>query len=60
MLGCYGNNTQEEEDEGFGDGGQHLDNVADGGAGSLGYILLHVVLHGYGACYNAAGRNKTD
>lgn len=56
MLSCYRHHTQEEEDEGLGDGGQHLDNMADGGAGSLGYVLLHVVLHGYGTGYNAAGR----
>lgn len=56
VLTRYGDDTQEEEDERFGDGGQHLDNVANGCAGSLGYILLHVELHGYGTCYNAGGR----
>lgn len=56
VLRCYCHDTQEEEDEGLGDGAQHLDNVADGGAGSLGYVLLHVVLHGDGTGYDAAGR----
>lgn len=32
MLSCYGNNPQEEKDEGFRDGGQHLDDMTDGGA----------------------------
>lgn len=59
VLGRYGDDTQEEEDEGFGDGAQHLDNMADGGAGSLGDVLLHVVLHGDGACYKPAGREKS-
>lgn len=58
VLGRYGDNTQEEEDEGFGDGTQHLDNMADGGAGSLGDVLLHVVLHGDGARNKSAGRGK--
>ena len=58
VVTCYGDDSQEEEDESFRDGGQHLDNVANGGAGSLRYILLHVELHGYGTCYNAAGREK--
>lgn len=53
MDSCYGNHTQKEEDECLGDGCHHLDNVANGGAGSLRNILLHVVLHRYGACDDA-------
>lgn len=40
----------------FGDSGQHLDNVVNGGAEPLGYILLHLVLRGYSTYNNAAGR----
>lgn len=58
VLGRYGDDTQEEEDEGFWDGAQHLDNMADGGAGSLGDVLLHVVLHGDGTRNKSAGRGK--
>lgn len=46
MLGCHGDNTQEEEDERLGDGAEHLDHMADGCAGTLGNVLLYVVLHG--------------
>lgn len=59
VLGRYGNDTQEEEDDGLGDGAQHLDHVADGGAGSLRHVLLHVVLHGDGAGDDAAGRGMS-
>lgn len=55
VLRRYGDHTQEEEDEGLRDSGQHFDNMADGCAGPLGDVLLHVVLHGYGTGYNAAG-----
>lgn len=40
----------------FGDSGPHLDNVVNGGAQPLGYILLHLVLRGYSTYNNAAGR----
>lgn len=56
MVSGNGHHTQEEEDEGLSDGGQHLHNMPDGGAGSLRHVLLHVVLHGDGTCYDAAGR----
>lgn len=55
MVTCYGDDAQEEEDEGFGDGGQHLYDVTNGGAGSLGHVLLHIVLHGDGAHNDAVG-----
>lgn len=55
VLRRYGNDTQEEEDDGLGDGAQHLDHMADGGAGPLGHVLLHIVLHGDGAGDDAAG-----
>ena len=58
MITRYGDDAQEEEDESFGDGGQHLDDMANGGAGSLRYILLHVELHGDGTCDNAGGRGE--
>lgn len=47
-----GHHSQEEEDEGLRDGRQHLDDVAYGGAGALGHILLHVVMHGQGTHHN--------
>lgn len=40
----------------FGDSGPHLDNVVNGGAQPLGYILLHLVLRGYSTYNDAAGR----
>lgn len=52
MLGRHGNNPQEEEDECLGDRAEHLDHVADGCAGSLGNVLLCVVL-----CDQSAGHN---
>lgn len=52
MLSRHGNHPQEEEDECLGDGAEHLDHVADGRAGSLGNVLLHVVLHGQSAAHN--------
>lgn len=58
VLCCYGDHPQEEEDEGLGDGAEHLDHVADGCAGTLGNIFLHVVLHGEGAGHDAAERHK--
>lgn len=51
---CYGDDPQEEEDEGLRDGAKHLDHVADGGAGTLGNVFLHIVLHGEGTSHNAA------
>lgn len=59
MLRRHSNHPQEKEDEGLGDGGQHLDHVADGGAGPLGHVLLHIVLHGYGAGDDAAQRRRS-
>lgn len=58
MLHRYGDDAQEEEDESFRDGRQHLDNVTNGGAGSLRHVLLHVEFHGDGTCYNAAEWGK--
>lgn len=60
MLRRHSNHAQEEEDEGLGNGGQHLDHVADGGAGPLGHVLLHVVLHGDGAGDDAAQRRRSS
>lgn len=60
MLRCYGDNAQEEEDEGLGDGAKHLDHMADGCAGSLGNIFLHVVLHGQGTGHDAAEKHKAQ
>lgn len=61
MLRGYGDHAQEEEDEGLGDGAQHLDHVADGRAGTLGDVFLHVVLHSEGAGHDAAGeRTQQD
>lgn len=59
MLRRYGDHPQEEEDEGLRDGAEHLDHVADGRAGTLGNIFLHVVLHGQGAGHDAAGGDTT-
>lgn len=52
VLCCYGNNTQKEEDQSFRHTSKHLDDMPDGGAGALGYILLNVILHSQGADYN--------
>lgn len=61
VLCGNGDHAQEEEDEGLGDGAQHLDHVADGRAGTLGDVFLHVVLHGEGAGHDAAGeRTQQD
>lgn len=59
MFCCYGNNTQEEEDEGLRDGAQHLDHVSDGCAGTLGNILLNIVLHGESTANDAAGTHQS-
>lgn len=58
VLCCYGNNTQEEEDEGLWDGAEHLDHVSDGCAGTLRNVLLNIVLHGEGTANNAAGTHR--
>lgn len=52
MLGRHGDDPQEEEDKRLGDGAEHLDHVVDGCAGTLGNILLYVVLHGQSAGHN--------
>ena len=54
---CYRDNPEKEEDEGLGDGAKHLDHVANGCAGTLGNIFLHVVFHGEGTGNNAAGKH---
>jgi len=58
MFGCYGDDTQEEEDEGFRDGAEHLDHMSDGCTGTLGNVLLHIVLHGESTGYDAAGAHR--
>lgn len=52
MLSRHGDDPQEEEDKRLGDGAEHLDHLADGCAGTLGNILLYVVLHGQSAGHN--------
>lgn len=54
MFRCYRDDPEEEEDEGLGDAAQHLDHVADGRAGTLGNIFLHIVFHGEGTGDDAA------
>lgn len=60
MLGRHGDNPQEEEDKRLGDGAEHLDHVADGGAGTLGNILLYVVLHGQSAAHNPGKQQDAE
>lgn len=57
MICCYGDDPQEEEDEGLGDGAEHLDHMANGSAGTLGDVFFHIVLHGERACHNAAEKH---
>lgn len=51
---CYSDNAEKKEDEGLWDGAKHFDRVADGCAGTLGNIFLHIVFHSDGADHNAA------
>lgn len=60
MVCCYGDNPQEEEDEGLRDGAKHLDYMADGCAGTLGNIFLYVILHGQGTGHNAAEKHEAE
>lgn len=53
MFSCYGNDTQEEENECFWHSAKHFDNMTNSCAWALGHVFLHVVLHGQGTGHNA-------
>lgn len=53
MVCCYCNNTQEEEDKCLCHCAKHFDGVPNSGAGALGHIFFHIVLHGQGTGHNA-------
>ncbi len=56
---CYGDDPQEKEDQGLRDGAEHLHNMPDSCAGTLGNIFLHVVLHSEGTGNNTAEKKNT-
>lgn len=58
VLRRDGDHAQEEENQRFRNGAQHLDHVADGGARALRDVFLHIVLHGEGARHDAADEAK--